>query len=88
MAERLHIGWVTQTGTMIVEVADTYKSEEIAATRAMKEAFSEELRCPVPVYIETVDGSHVCIMQVDHFVVLTEEDVQNMQKMMNPEEAQ
>lgn len=80
MAEKLYIGWVTETGVMIVEEGEDYKDKDAAARAAMKAAFSEEIQRFVPFYMVTLDGSYVGICRPDHFVVLTEEDIQKMQE--------
>lgn len=79
MAQKFHLGWITQTGSMIIEKAETFKDANAAAEAASLAAFPPEIQKHAPVIVESVDGTlFVLVSPADHAIVLTEEQVEQM----------
>lgn len=74
---RFHTMWVTSLGGMFVEEAETARSKEAMAEMQSKQLYSAQAGLS-PVVVLTVDGAVVVLVSVDHFVILTPEEVEEL----------
>jgi hypothetical protein len=81
MSNQYHILYYTRAGVPFVEEAQTF-ADELAAIRKTR----QELMCDSqgnpnppgvknPLYIKTIAGDHAMLVDIDHFVIMTPDQI-------------